>query len=917
MASLVFPVVRADDLFQAEFRFEGFRLTVEPTPALERESDDARLVVTLPPQAILEQVLPVETDGFIHPPPPPALLAARRAGQSRLGFRIPSAITSLPLDIAAWLDWDRFEPLLPLDLEERLPEDPEPPDRDSTAIELPARVILSPGADGRWRLSPAPDPAGPAELWRAALDGNREIRMVWSPDFDRPAPPPPFLTAVDPTTRREAVDLTAALHLLDANRFSFLSPEEEQRVELLSRLTAIPITARRLELGPLGGSLAFRHDFPDIDLTGLLHRLDGHDMDHPDATRIFALRHWAHRTGLGRDLHVRTVAAGHLFPYGHRALRVDLAERALVPAPGAPDRVAWLVRQTLIVVGEEIRAYPAGAFPFATIAFAPDQSVEVRTPPPDTLPAFALPATGTDHAGVAHGFIVRMLFVPDGGGPDPFAQFDREPRDADLGNAPLAFVPPDARGGGSFPTSSMRIAAVPAAVPGGAMPRLELARILPEALSAFAGAQSEVAIAYAEDVAADRFARLLAPVVARVPAARAGGLAAPSFALDTLSRSAGLTIGMPGTSAEIILGAIGGRLFGFLDIGMLIDPAAASGPLPAFQTEGTAGARVMRFRWQPQLKPLSSAGPVPKLILEGEIAESPAGPRVKMSGELADYELEFAGLLAFGFGRLAFSAETGRPIGIGTAMPSFRFRGDLDFLGAIAAAFADAAPGTGPVKVDVGSEGLTASLALALPDLAMGQFNLLNLALATELVLRFEKPARIGLGLSSRRAPFLASYNGLGGGGFFRLTAELDRPVELEFAIELGAIVALDLIVVKGSAQVLVGLYVLLADTPTGRRSKFTGYVRAHGAVEVLGLLTVSLDVMLALTLEGQVATGSAQVTLMVQLLMFSRSVSFEIRHSFDAGGILPGGETRMALDTDVRADPAVAWESYCRAFAA
>lgn len=914
IASLSFPVVRPDDLFQAVFRFEGFRLDETSPARLIRETDRAVMVVELPPQAILEQAMPVEADGFIHPPAAPALAQGRRSGPSRLAFLLPAEVTELPIALDAWLEWERFELIPAVDVEDGVPEDPEPPDREATAIELPTRAILSPDRGARWMHGhELAEPGGAVELWRARLIGEPFVRVAWSPDIDD-RPLPPFPTTPDPQVRRDAVTMTASLHFLDEDRFGSLDDEESlQTIAALRNQTAIPITVDRLELSTLGGTLAFRRDFAGIDLGDLIGQLEGHELN-PDGV-LSSLRHWSHRVRLGRDMHVRTVTGGNLFPYGHRAHLVTLGERVLDFDPQDGRELAWLVLRTVVALDQEERRYEQADLPFRSVRFPPDASVALPPAPPGQLPAFALQATATDHAGATHSFRAQLLFVPQGSPTDPFPQYAELDREAALPCAPLAFVPGP---GGAYPATAIRIGAAPSGAPGGGVPVMEMARIIPDAVVAFAGTQRDAAISYAHGLASGAFAKIDPPLEVVLAAARAGGLAAPRVRLDALSQAAGVTLDLPPgvPPAELIATALGGRLLGVLDLATLIDIGPAGQSPPSFKTVGSGSARRVEFEWSPRLRPQISGATDAQLRLNGVIAEIAGRPSVTMNGVLERFKLTFADLVEFEFARLAFSSASGRPISVDTVEGTFAFTGDLAFLSQISDAFAKAAPGGGDgTKVSIDTGGVVATMALPLPELTMGQFVLMNLALNAALTLRFDGAAQVSLGVSSKRAPFLVSYNGIGGGGYFQLTSDLDKAIAIEAALEFGAVVEINLAVLGAGAQIVAGIYISLV-TEQGRSvARLGGYIRVHGAVRILGIITIALDVMVRLTLQGTIATGHAEVTLMVQVFAFSRSISFSISQSFDAGGVIPGTQQTMSLPVEHRR-LTPDWVTYCGAFA-
>jgi hypothetical protein len=220
--------------------------------------------------------------------------------------------------------------------------------------------------------------------------------------------------------------------------------------------------------------------------------------------------------------------------------------------------------------------------------------------------------------------------------------------------------------------------------------------------------------------------------------------------------------------------------------------------------------------------------------------------------------------------------------------------------------------------------GVLATFSAMVPSVPMGQFTLLNLALSASLHLKFDGPMEMEFALSSREKPFLVSYSGLGGGGYFRLVLDTKDRLLVEFSIQLGAVVEVDFFVARGSAQVLIGISIT---KESGHNTLFEGFVRIHGAVEVLKLVTVSIDVVLALRYEHPIATGTVAVTIMIQVLAFSRSVSFSITRSFDTrnlgdvieaggGAILPTRRLKPEQNRFADTVDFEQWSRYCNAFA-
>jgi hypothetical protein len=149
----------------------------------------------------------------------------------------------------------------------------------------------------------------------------------------------------------------------------------------------------------------------------------------------------------------------------------------------------------------------------------------------------------------------------------------------------------------------------------------------------------------------------------------------------------------------------------------------------------------------------------------------------------------------------------------------------------------------------------------------------------------------------------------LGGGGFFGLRLNPKGVVLLEASLEFGACLALDFVVASGSVSCMAGVYLRLeAD-----KGSLTGYLRIRGEVDVLGLISASIEMYMGLTYEfgsGKVI-GRASITVEVEMLFFSASVEISCERKF-AGS---GGDPTFADAMGPYADDGP-WVSYCQAFA-
>ncbi len=300
---LTLTVLRPDDLLALSVRTVNLRLDASRPgrPRLVRDTpgQPAYLVIAFPPQSIAEQAFfetaLVNQPAFNPPtpslpkPPPlpggpetplaPGTVAAWPAGESRLVFRLPSAVQEIDYSIAGLLDWSLLEPVLPpaarmLPGAAGTPSGPPiaEPGALETSLELPYRLIMSPnvmpgGLLPGWEHAAVPVlHAGRAELWHTRL-GSRAggdhrafteasttapvpVRAVWSPNFvadGLPTPDTSLTVAMSASDRDQIVILTSGFSgytLSDAHGARPYVPA--------------PVDASRLFLSALGGWLTSR-----------------------------------------------------------------------------------------------------------------------------------------------------------------------------------------------------------------------------------------------------------------------------------------------------------------------------------------------------------------------------------------------------------------------------------------------------------------------------------------------------------------------------------------------------------------------------------------------------------------------------------------------------------------------------------
>lgn len=122
LAAFTIPVTRAEDLLSLQFRFVNLGLQAAADKPVSlgrlRPNDPAYLIVEFPPQHVAEEAILERAEEFKdlpgNPPssgPLPGInnpVRARLSGGSRLVFRLPNTMQSIPYTLDALLDWTQL-----------------------------------------------------------------------------------------------------------------------------------------------------------------------------------------------------------------------------------------------------------------------------------------------------------------------------------------------------------------------------------------------------------------------------------------------------------------------------------------------------------------------------------------------------------------------------------------------------------------------------------------------------------------------------------------------------------------------------------------------------------------------------------------------------------------------------------------
>jgi hypothetical protein len=447
---------------------------------------------------------------------------------------------------------------------------------------------------------------------------------------------------------------------------------------------------------------------------------------------------------------------------------------------------------------------------------------------------------------------------------------------------------------------------------------------------------------------------------------KALGVASPSMSIGSLSRKLGTLPANPGamfppgqTTVDLSnFFPADASLLGGIPLTSLVAcivpppvssdaPAGAASGVPVVKSEtigeGANRQLVTHLSWQPEIRadaPPIAPGGMLELHLNARGSSSftlqsthttqldPSSPTpgsVLTQGSLTHFDLTFgpsgAPLVSVQFGAFSFTAQDGRKPDTQLAFdtPPIVLGGDLDFLKVLIDALRDILGG-GPA-VDVSATQIVAGYAVAVPQLSIGIFSLSNISIGcgVTIPLTGSAPTSFRFNFAEEHHPFNLTVSLLGGGGYFALALDSSGIQAIDFAVEAGASVSLDLAgLASGSAHVMLGASFHFSPTSFA----LGGYLRAGGELTVLGVLSIDIEFYagFAYRRDGPRQYLHASVSVMVEVTVacLSQSVTLTLERDFDVGGSSSSAMQPRALAATGVADLMSAddWATYAAAFA-
>jgi hypothetical protein len=396
----------------------------------------------------------------------------------------------------------------------------------------------------------------------------------------------------------------------------------------------------------------------------------------------------------------------------------------------------------------------------------------------------------------------------------------------------------------------------------------------------------------------------------RQAADKAGGLISPSFKADVLSRLdgpvdgralPGLLPGPPDLAAAFTDTTILG-----IPVAAIVDNVQLPKPLSIVaQPDGS-----VKMKWTDLT--LKSHGPFvvePGARFELTVVRSPA--ETKTTCRIENFKLVLppgGDLVQLHFKALTFLQKLGHAPDLDIDGFRFELGGDLGLLKTLQEKFdfGSAAP-----TVRSTPNGIRAGYSLGAPQVTAGMFVMKNIAASVGVEVPFDgKPIVSSLSFASRENPFGLSVSVFGGTGYLLFEIEGDHIRKLEASLDFGASVAISLGVAKAEVHALGGVRFLLTDSTI----KVTGFLRVGGSVDVLGLVSVSVELRVELAYDGQVLSGRATAVIEIDVTFWSGSIHLDSGEYVFAGAAAGAGPPpAAAIETH---EPSLEdWQKYRNKF--
>jgi hypothetical protein len=457
------------------------------------------------------------------------------------------------------------------------------------------------------------------------------------------------------------------------------------------------------------------------------------------------------------------------------------------------------------------------------------------------------------------------------------------------------------------------------------------------------------------------------------------GLVAPSLTTGQIGQVIGRSVSLPSAGSSWTPASAlqaGAKLFGSIALEWLLDsfnvPDLGDVRLPRFDLDidfslpEIPSEICQKFDWEPEVKSVV-VGDTPILCIQQDLAQpgigedledpfgsptklafhiqqcvsldpaTPGEPHTTVEFSLSNFVLQFppaVPMLAVYVDRLRYLDLPDSPADVDVEINGIQLVGPLNFLDALVELLPDSIAGFDVKALD----GLIdVDLDIKLPSINVGVFGLTDLSLGMGVSIPLGDSAMTTrLSLGSRENPFSLTIMGIGGTGSIEIEAAPHPAGLVRVEIVIGVLIelAIDVIVAKGSisASFSMGIEVEKVTAPNASnggalelidKTTLTAALECVGEIEVLGLITITIEFLLALEYDvtSRILEGEVSVTVEVDAGIIKKSVTFSVQQKFALGGdpnhkAIAARAINDKLDFSSRFAASGDWDAYCGAFA-
>jgi hypothetical protein len=291
-------------------------------------------------------------------------------------------------------------------------------------------------------------------------------------------------------------------------------------------------------------------------------------------------------------------------------------------------------------------------------------------------------------------------------------------------------------------------------------------------------------------------------------------------------------------------------------------------------------------------------------------------------GQTSDGNGGTTGIVSLQFDHISLDINTGSKPDVDVKINGLVFAGPLAFLQTLQNiipmdGFSD------PPFLNVTTSGISAGFTLQIPNVAVGMFSLMNMAITAELDMPLVTSGSATSGLTFTFSfcdadhPFIVTVSMLGGGGYFVVSFTPTGLEYLQASISVGAQLALNLLdIAQGSVSIMAGITFTIDNSSGTQDVSLTAFLRLQGELDILSIITISVVLSVSMTYDftHKMIIAEAEIKVDVSIVFFSINVDLPFRKEFHSCNNDP--TVRQLMPPSASNVASAYWAEYCNAYA-